>query len=470
MSRLSWFVVVALALLAASPTFAAQFVPLSSLVAGAKVSEVRGVSNDGSTVIGAYSMDGVTGRAFRWELGVGLVELLRPNLQPINGLTIAVSADGSKILGVDADVGPFLWTEGIGTQYLNLFATERYDVQDMSADGSVIVGNVERKRPGPLGDYYEAFRWSAADGFTILNSVPASNDGHPYARGISDDGSTIVGSHDFRNPDHTHNTDYAFRWTESGGTVNLGTLNGTSQSVAIETSEDGAVILGDTNGESFRWSQPKGFQALGMYPSGWSGGGLAYFGSDITAAGDLIVGSAQLSDVIQDREPIIWDEVRHFRSLRTILNTAIGTPLTGWDDLGIAYAVSADGTVIVGSGVPNGAMQDQGWVMLFDPVEIDPPQGDYNRDGTVDAADYIVWRNLLGELVEPCSGPDANCNGFVDNTDYRTWRSDYGRSVVSGRAAADERQRDVTANVPEPALMTFYLIVAAWVASTRSVR
>jgi uncharacterized membrane protein len=475
MQKLGCYSVLGVALLAMQQAPAAQFIPLSDLVPGIQLSEVRDVSNDGSTVVGSYSFDGVTGRPFRWRLGVGLVELLRPNLEPINGNTVTVSADGRKILGVDADFGPFLWTEGVGTEYLNLFATDVHQVTDMSADGSVIVGEVRRE--SPQGSYYEAFRWRAANGVTIIDALPESNGGHPSGPNVSDDGTTVVGNHSFFHPDHSIDTDYAFRWTESEGTVSLGSPSGTTRSLAIEASADGSEILGQSfvsgsNSNHFRWRDAPGFEMLGPHPDA-AAAGMAYSAQDITPDGDLIVGSAVVSEGSPiEREPFVWDEVRRFRSLRTILDSATGTPLTGWHDLGIADAISADGTVIAGYGKPNSSgpsAREQGWVMLFEPIEIDPPLGDYNRDGIVDAADYVVWRKLLGDLVQPCSGPDANCNGFVDNTDYQTWRSDYGRSVIANVASAEERQSSAAANVPEPASLPFYLLAPALMVSMRRV-
>jgi autotransporter-associated beta strand protein len=51
--------------------------------------------------------------------------------------------------------------------------------------------------------------------------------------------------------------------------------------------------------------------------------------------------------------------------------------------------------------------------------------GDYNNDGKVDAADYTVWRNHLGEANE------ANLNnngdgGNVSGSDYTWWKQHYG--------------------------------------------
>jgi hypothetical protein len=44
--------------------------------------------------------------------------------------------------------------------------------------------------------------------------------------------------------------------------------------------------------------------------------------------------------------------------------------------------------------------------------------GDFNRDGRVDAADYVVWRNGLGSTYT--------------QTHYNVWRANFGRSAGSG--------------------------------------
>ena len=43
--------------------------------------------------------------------------------------------------------------------------------------------------------------------------------------------------------------------------------------------------------------------------------------------------------------------------------------------------------------------------------------GDYNRSGTVDAADYAVWRRTLGQSGTELAA-DGNGNGFIDDADY----------------------------------------------------
>jgi hypothetical protein len=62
-----------------------------------------------------------------------------------------------------------------------------------------------------------------------------------------------------------------------------------------------------------------------------------------------------------------------------------------------------------------------------------PIAGDYNRNGTVDSADYVVWRNAMGQ-----SGPglaaDGNGNNIIDGGDYAIWKANTGRAsaVASG--------------------------------------
>lgn len=57
--------------------------------------------------------------------------------------------------------------------------------------------------------------------------------------------------------------------------------------------------------------------------------------------------------------------------------------------------------------------------------------GDYNQDGTVDAADYVVWRNRLGSVT---SLPNDLTPG-VDETDYTVWKENYG-NTIGGAALA----------------------------------
>jgi hypothetical protein len=61
--------------------------------------------------------------------------------------------------------------------------------------------------------------------------------------------------------------------------------------------------------------------------------------------------------------------------------------------------------------------------------------GDYNSDGAVDAADYVVWRK-------------NNING---QQGYDDWRANFGRTSGPGSGG-------LAANVPEPAGMSLVTI------------
>ena len=63
-------------------------------------------------------------------------------------------------------------------------------------------------------------------------------------------------------------------------------------------------------------------------------------------------------------------------------------------------------------------------------VELFPP-GDYNRDGTVDAADYVVWRKYGGAAT--LNNRDPNGTGPVGQADYDFWQIHFGDTIGSER-------------------------------------
>ena len=65
---------------------------------------------------------------------------------------------------------------------------------------------------------------------------------------------------------------------------------------------------------------------------------------------------------------------------------------------------------------------------------ISPPKpldvADFNEDGVVDAADYTVYRDTLGDDTPQWSGADANGSGTVNILDYNVWDTNYGAEVT----------------------------------------
>ena len=78
-------------------------------------------------------------------------------------------------------------------------------------------------------------------------------------------------------------------------------------------------------------------------------------------------------------------------------------------------------------------LDDLGWQVV---PKLD---GDFNHDGVVDAADYVVWRK--------------NPNGT--QAQYVVWHEHFGQPLGSGAGAS------LNANVPEPATLVLLMFAAA---------
>lgn len=79
------------------------------------------------------------------------------------------------------------------------------------------------------------------------------------------------------------------------------------------------------------------------------------------------------------------------------------------------------------------------------PIALD---GDYNKNGTVDAADYVTWRRGLGTTYT--------------EADYDVWRLNFGEVLNSGLAA------DSSPQVPEPSIAMLLSGALAFIALRRT--
>jgi hypothetical protein len=85
--------------------------------------------------------------------------------------------------------------------------------------------------------------------------------------------------------------------------------------------------------------------------------------------------------------------------------------------------------------------------------------GDYNSNGTVDAADYVLWRHTLGQAGMGLAA-DGDGSQLIDDGDYVVWKSSFGHT--GGSSAAQGR-----AVVPEP-VTWLMMLFAALLTSRRS--
>ncbi|KAF0095808.1 MAG: putative extracellular repeat HAF family [Puniceicoccaceae bacterium 5H] len=273
----------------------------------------------------------------------------------------------------------------INTEGSDLRAVKGYD---LSANGSIVVGQAHDYSLGrPV-----AYMWTAANGLTDLGR-PSGGDYESYAYGISDDGTTVVGT------SYTH-TDgpRAFRWTASTGMQLLPRFSndfGNMEYFAEAVSDNGEAIVGwasDFSGGgpvAFRWTAADGMQRLG------TSGSAAL---DVTPDGAFVVGRS-------GGQAGYWDAAGDFTA---IVN-------------GGAEGISADGRFIVGRTTIDSSRQGYRWSredgveLLLDPTGAMEVQGAYavsddgrfvvGASGLLDESAVYLWDEVngarnIGELIE----------------------------------------------------------------------
>jgi hypothetical protein len=107
------------------------------------------------------------------------------------------------------------------------------------------------------------------------------------------------------------------------------------------------------------------------------------------------------------------------------------------------------------------------WHVFYEPslltlAVVPQLDGDYNADGVVNAADYVVWRNSNGMFGFGLPA-DSNLDGAVNLVDYLIWRLNFGQ-IAPGAGAS------FPVAVPEPstiAMLSALAVVAAFRAPRR---
>jgi hypothetical protein len=85
--------------------------------------------------------------------------------------------------------------------------------------------------------------------------------------------------------------------------------------------------------------------------------------------------------------------------------------------------------------------------------------GDFNLDGQVDGADYVVWRKNLGQTGATFVQGDATFNGVIGDDDLQVWRSNFGFVRQPLPAAGIGAS---LAAVPEPTALCLMTIGFSW--------
>ena len=92
---------------------------------------------------------------------------------------------------------------------------------------------------------------------------------------------------------------------------------------------------------------------------------------------------------------------------------------------------------------------------LFEGAVVAGVPGDYNQNGVVDAADFVVWRKNEGTTNVLANDP---IGGMIGAAQYSIWIAHFGEPAGSGSAAG------ANTSVPEPATLAMLMFAAAgWI-------
>ncbi|HEB90645.1 MAG TPA: hypothetical protein ENI85_13820 [Deltaproteobacteria bacterium] len=374
-------------------------IPLSDVSNGLALVRAAAISGDGRTAVGLVQQNAFPlGREGAIWLDSGEVirmGILPGNVSDPNSSANAVSFDGRVVVGFSttsdlqfAGAVATIWTRETGLQPIPLdpgrtaFGSVAWGI---SGDGRVVVGT----------DGSRAFVWDAIQGTTLLGTGVGTDEWARTARVVSADGRTVAGEGIFGG------VASAFVWTASTGLEVIRGKGAFSDAVILPLaiSADGSAIVGSYLGG------PGGYQD----------------------------------------NAFVWTREKGFRVLRTALEEA-GVDTQDWFHFEQAWAVSADGTQIfgtgrrgsdretfaatlreVGTGVGLCALDEPGCI----PVELvaqtglsaptPPPQDPNNRSRyiafpeppRVNAKGELVFEAATGSTGWAVVGPDANGEPIV---------------------------------------------------------
>ncbi|MCB9851720.1 MAG: PEP-CTERM sorting domain-containing protein [Phycisphaerales bacterium] len=150
--------------------------------------EARAISTDGSTIVGEAIIPGIASQAFRWSIVDGVIPFRTTQPEYEESHAWGVSANGEYVVGVDEFAAGFGYTSfRWGPDEVIDMGIAPFAAQDVSADGSIIVGGT--------------YLWQDGIGLRLLQEFLMTDYGldtsgwtNLAAGSISDDGMVIVGS------------------------------------------------------------------------------------------------------------------------------------------------------------------------------------------------------------------------------------------------------------------------------------
>lgn len=391
------------------------FTQTPNLGSGTVVTDMRGVSGNGSVRCG-YDYDSTT-TAVKWTDGGGVVGLAPLDATYPSSYSWNVSADGNVIVGQSHNSSGYLqpvYWNSTGIHQITDSSMHSGRARDCSSDGSVIVG------AGWFTNQHRAFRWTSSGGLVDLGGLDGATT-HSHAMAVSDDGSVVTGY----SYSYELGTYRGFHWTSANGMVDIGDYPGTRHMVIpMQISGDGSTIVGyartSSGNQPFRWTADTGVTPLETWPSS-AGSNVAWC---TNSDGSIVAGWSDENGV---HKATLWLPDSGIQYLDTLLTDA-GIDLTGWT-LACVTGISADGSTLVGYGT-NPSNQPAGWI------------------ATLNAPADPILISIPGSLSTNEDTGTLQVTVSIDTTSTEPLSVNYSTSPISATAGSDYVTASGTATIP----------------------
>ena len=156
-------------------------------------------------------------------------------------------------------------------------------------------------------------------------------------------------------------------------------------------------------------------------------------------------------------------DLKLFNSTDTYLGELVDSSVSTIDNVEHIYLTDLDpGTYTLR--LTTSATRDFGLAWRLSNIAPGVSYGDYNNNGVVDAADFTIWQDTLGSLLDLRA--DGDGNGVIGQADYLVWENGFGVIVPASPTAS--AASSTTMAIPEPESLTLCFVIlillARWLA------
>jgi autotransporter-associated beta strand protein len=271
---------------------------------------------------------------------------------------------------------------------------------------TILNGDVERPFSGTLGTSARLIKTGA--GTQVINSEQI------YSGGTSVEGGTL----EINNPN------------EGGSGVGFGDLN----------VESGGTLAGIGSSGTFSFVKNGGTVA----PGSGGPGQLTFFGLTLEPGSklELELGNGAPGDFVRAYSGDFIADGVDVKLTDIGMEVGVTTWFLDWTGAATPSSITpSDFTLVSSPDITGTFVVDTANSRVgFQPASL-PLQGDYNRNGVVDAADYAVWRKYFNRSVTAGTLADGDGSGFVDDIDYDVWTLSFGNTSLGAGSGVQ---------VPEP--------------------